>query len=1180
MQRIILLLLFVSLSVSGMAQNAIEFVQNKGQWPGDFAYKATTPSGDLYLQKGGYTINLSAQQNHDKIHDYTHGEISTPPTLNYHAYRVEFVDANMKHTFKESKPQKHYYNYFLGNDPDKWQSYIHPHLAIDYKNLYPGIDAHVYTDQQKLKYDIIVAPKANPSIVRMRYEGVDELKITNGNLLIGTSLGEMTELKPFAYQFINGERVEIPCDYKLDNNSVSFDFPKGYNPELKLTIDPVLVFSTFSGATGNNWGTTATYDQFGNYFGGGFNLSAGFPTSLGAYDTSFNGGSTTAGGGQPQDVTIIKLDATGANLRFGTYIGGTSNEQPHSLIVDTITGNLVIAGRTYSSNFPTSGNAVSTTNSGGADMFVFVIDSTGGNLVGSTYVGGNQDDGVNIDANYGLFPGLKHNYGNDARSEVILDNAGNIYVSAMTSSTNFPIAGNTVSATNSGGQDGVIFQLNQACSLMPWSTYVGGSGDDACYVLTFDKTSPNDLYVAGGTASSNFQSTNGVLHSTAQGGIDGFVMKFNATSKALVASTYIGTNAYDQVFGIQTDESNNVYIMGQTQGAYPTTAGVYSNPGSSQFITKLDANLTTILVSTVFGTGTTAFTDISPTAFLVDRCGNIYVSGWGGSLNVGNPGSTNGLPSTPATIVPPLRATTDGNDFYYFVVDNNMTNLVYAAFFGINTTGISGGEHVDGGTSRFDPNGVVYQAMCASCGVATGFPTTVGSYAPVKGSALGDCNLGAVKIDFQLQDPDADADAGGNARGCAPHTVNFVNNSSSATSYVWDFGDGSPTSSANSPSHTYTTAGIYYATLTAINPNGCTVSSDIDSIIITVLNDSIQPNFLVAKVDSCNPYSANFINTTTLNNGPPNPGTSYLWDFGDGTTFFGQTPPLHNFPAPQSYVVKLIVSDTNACNNPDSISIQVDFTTSNVLAGFQCPDSVCMPASITFTDMSTNVTTYSWTFGDGGTSAAANPTHDYTSPGTYTIKLVTENPTSCNLIDSFEKTITVLASPTVDFTYSPNPPTPNTALQFTNKSSGATSYQWDFGDGTTKTDVDPTHIYQQNGFYVVCLRGSNGSGCPDTACKTVQGNVIPLVDVPSGFSPNGDGVNDVARVLGYGIESLRFQIYNRWGELVFETNDLYKGWDGTYKGEPQEMEVYGYLLDVTFFDGSKKLKKGNITLLR
>lgn len=1171
----VLLLLFLFSAPFVHAQRAIEFVQNQGQWIEDFEYKAETPGGDIYLRKAGYTINIASQQNHDKIHAFKHGEISKAPKLNFHAYEVNFLNANKSHTFQEKKKQTHYYNYFLGSDPNNWKSKIHPNLAIDYKNLYAGIDVHMYTDQGKLKYDIILAPNANAELIKMSYKGIDGMRIEDGNLYLKTSLGEMQELKPYAYQLIDGEKLKVACDYSLKNNVVSFKFPKGYNKSHKLIIDPLLVFCSFSGSTGDNWGTTATYDKFGNYYGGGFNLATGFPTNVGAYDVTFAGGSTTSGGGQPQDVSILKFNSTGTTLRYGTYIGGTDNEQPHSLIVDSLSGNLIIAGRTYSSNFPVSATAQDGTHNGGSDLFVFVLDSTGSTMVGSTFIGGSGDDGINITPAYISLPGLKHNYGDDARSEVIVDGTGNIYVSAMTQSTNFPTTSLAHQTSNAGMQDGIIFELNQNCSNLMWSTYFGGNADDACYVLSFDKTSPNILYVAGGTASTNFPTTSGALNTSNQGAIDGFLARFDASTKALVASTYIGTNAYDQVYGVQTDDSNNVFIMGQTQGTFPTTPGVYSNPNSAQFITKLTNNLSTIQISTVFGNGSTATTDISPTAFLVDRCGNIYVSGWGGPTG-GNPGSTTGLPIT-AGATGFLQTTTDGSDFYYFVINRDMTVLVYATYFGLNSA-LVGGEHVDGGTSRFDPNGVIYQAICAACGNTAGFPTTVGAHATTNGSL--NCNLGAVKIDFQLQDPDADADAGGNTRGCVPHTVNFINNSASATGYIWDFGDGSPVSSANSPSHTYTTAGTYTASLIALNPGGCTFASDTDFIQIIVIDDSVHANFTFAKVDSCDPYTANFVNTSTFNNGPTNPGTTFSWDFGDGTTFNGPNPPLHAFPAPQSYTVTLIVSDTAACNDPDSISITVDFSTSVVLAGFQCPDSVCLPANVSFTDMSTNATTWSWNFGDGSSSTATNPTHTYTTSGQYTVRLISGNPTTCNLLDSFTKVINVLDGPTADFTYSPNPPTPNTALQFQNQSLGGRFYKWDFGDGTTTTLEHPSKIYQRDGFYTVCLRVTNEYGCTDTLCKTVRGYVIPIVDVPTGFSPNGDGTNDIVRVLGYGIETMTFKIYNRWGELVFETNDQYQGWDGTYKGEPQEMDAYGYLLDVTFFDGSKKFKKGNITLLR
>jgi gliding motility-associated-like protein len=176
--------------------------------------------------------------------------------------------------------------------------------------------------------------------------------------------------------------------------------------------------------------------------------------------------------------------------------------------------------------------------------------------------------------------------------------------------------------------------------------------------------------------------------------------------------------------------------------------------------------------------------------------------------------------------------------------------------------------------------------------------------------------------------------------------------------------------------------------------------------------------------------------------------------------------------------------------------------------------------------------------------------------------------------------LTVLPTPVADFTWTPNPPEPNTVNHFTNLSTGATKYLWDFGDGTTGTNKDELHIYDKDGTYTVCLTATNEYGCRDTTCKSVRGIVIPLVDVPSGFSPNGDGINDIVYVKGYGIEKMTFRIFNRWGEKVFESTEKAKGWDGRYKGVMQEMEAYAYTLSVEFFDGTKTNKNGNITLLK
>lgn len=1146
----------------------VEYVRNEGQWEGNFHFRGTTPNGNIYLMPGGFRIVQLETAFHD-IRQRLHND---PKALNdvfkYHVYDMAFVGANLQANLKTDKPQTHYYNYFLGQDPARWKTGIHPVLAVDYVNLYQGIDAHIYSENGHIKYDLLVSAGADAQQIEIAYAGIEGIKLDKGVLKIKTSVGENTELAPYAYQWVDGNKIEVPCQYELRNEHVRFRFPKGYNKQASLVIDPVLIFSTLTGSSADNWGFTATYDTTGNFYSGGIanNVPANFPTTPGAFQSTY-GGSGISGGGFGCDASISKFNTVGNTLLYSTYLGGIDNDQPHSMVVSP-SGELVVVGRTYSSNFPVSAGCFDNSYNGAGDMFVTRFNSTGTAILGSTYIGGSGADGENISPIYTNLLSLKHNYGDDARSEVILDDAGNILVAASTSSANFPVVAAN-QATLAGQQDGVIFVFNPVCSNLFWSTFWGGSQNDACYALTFDKSNSTILYVAGGTESSNFPVTPGTLHPNYMGGIDGFLLRFNYSTLGLVAGTFIGTNAYDQVYGVQTDDSNRVYVMGQTMGAYPVTAGVYSNPNSPQFITALNSNLNTILFSTVYGSGSTATTNISPVAFLVDKCGSVYVSGWGGPTG-GNPGTTFNMPITPGAI----QSTTDGSDFYFIVLSKFFQNLLYGSYFGQNG---GGGEHVDGGTSRFDPDGVIYQAICAACGGSQIYPTTPGAYSTTNGSA--NCNLGSLKIDFQLQNPNAQASVVGPTTGCAPLNVVFVNNSTSATNYLWQFGDGN-TSTQTAPSHIYTTAGTYTCSLIASNPNGCTASSDTAFIVIVIKADSIFPAFTVTKVDSCGPFTINIANNSTHVPGSITPGTTFVWDFGDGTSFTGANPPLHNYPGASTYTITLTMIDTTACNNPQTVTQVIDFTANVVTAAFACPDSVCMPALINFTDQSSNATTWAWTFGDGGTSSTANPSHPYAGVGTYTVYLTTGNPNTCNLTDTATKVITIFPSPVADFSWFPNPPQPNTPNSFTNLSVGATQYLWDFGDGTSDTTKNPVHVYDKDGTYNVCLTVTNQYGCIDTTCKPVRGIVIPLVDVPTGFSPNGDGKNDVVYVKGYGIDKMLFRIYNRWGEKVFESTRKQDGWNGIYKGTLQEMDVFAYTLDVTFFDGSKAFKKGNITLLK
>jgi gliding motility-associated-like protein len=340
------------------------------------------------------------------------------------------------------------------------------------------------------------------------------------------------------------------------------------------------------------------------------------------------------------------------------------------------------------------------------------------------------------------------------------------------------------------------------------------------------------------------------------------------------------------------------------------------------------------------------------------------------------------------------------------------------------------------------------------------------------------------------------------------------------------------------------------------------------------------------KAGSCNNLDFQF-NNLSVSTSPlfPFKNTSFSWDFGDGSPpeIHGMESVLHTFPAPGPYHVKLILHDTSYCNDPDVLDTLINIA-ANVKASFTTPPTGCAPYDAVFRYTGTGGLTFQWNFGDGGSSTQSNPTHTYQNPGTYTITLTVTDPNTCNVTDQTTSTIIVYDKPTANFSYSPVIPVENTPVVFLNLSSpNATRFTWLFGDGdsvnTTSRDT-VRHQYNSTGTFTACLVAYNAIGCSDSTCQAVRTLVTPALDVPNAFTPNGDPKNRVVYVRGFGIAKMRFIIWNRWGQKVFETTDRLKGWDGKLKGVLQPMDVYAYTLDVEFFDGTKTTKKGDITLIR
>lgn len=298
-------------------------------------------------------------------------------------------------------------------------------------------------------------------------------------------------------------------------------------------------------------------------------------------------------------------------------------------------------------------------------------------------------------------------------------------------------------------------------------------------------------------------------------------------------------------------------------------------------------------------------------------------------------------------------------------------------------------------------------------------------------------------------------------------------------------------------------------------------------------------------------------------------GFSYQWNLGNGTTSTLPSPVV-TYAGVGTYTVTLTVTDANGCSGT--------FTKQVVVLpnpGFRMDTSICAGQSVRLN--ASGGSSYAWSPPTGLSSFTTAST--VATPAVSTTYIVTINAgPNCVYRDTF--VINVWPAAKAGFDFKPKPPIPNTPIQFYNMSSGASNYKWTFGDGGTSSENDPSHLYTRKGSYRVCLFASSGPGCADSVCKTVEADVKIAIGVPSAFSPNGDGANDVLYVRGGGVTSFNLKIYNRWGQKVFETNDFDKGWDGTYKGQIQDIEIFAYVLTAAFIDGSNTTQKGNISLVK
>jgi hypothetical protein len=487
-----------------------------------------------------------------------------------HALALDFLGADPHVTLTAQERLSGQVNYLQGDDPANWQQGLPTHAELLYEGLWPGIDMAVRGEGGKLKYEFHLKPGSSVDQVRLGYRGSEGLSVGDGGqLLVRTSLGILKDAAPVSYQRVRGERVPVKSRYTLTGDG-SFGFAVGaYDPRYPLVIDPGLDYSTFLGGAGTDRGEGIAVRE-GRAYVTGNTESADYPTTPGAFDTSFNGS-----GGGTADAFVTKLNASGSALVYSTFLGGTSGESGSGIAVDG-EGRAYVTGSTFSVDFPTTPAALDTTFNGVFDAFVTKLNASGSALVYSTFLGGTFGD----------------------QGEAIAVREGKAYVTGFTdfptTSSDFPTTpGAFDTSFNSGTRDSFVTKLNTSGSALAYSTFLGGTtGGDAGHGIA---VRDGKAYVTGRTSSADYPTTAGAFDTSFNGGrTDAFVTKLNASGSALAYSTFLGGTSSENVDeggDIAVDGMGRAYVTGYTDSAdYPTTTDAFDttyNGGTDAFVTKL-----------------------------------------------------------------------------------------------------------------------------------------------------------------------------------------------------------------------------------------------------------------------------------------------------------------------------------------------------------------------------------------------------------------------------------------------------------------------------------------------------------------------------------------------------------------------------------------------------------------
>jgi len=658
----------------------LSFTENQGQVDSDVQFIARGDGGDMFFS--AYETTFILQKNKEQTVEKK--DVTSEPVTDESEYFVlkrQFLGTNSNLTAEGEEKLQWNTSYFIGNNPSQWHTGVPNYEKIHITNLYEGIDLVYYGDKNVLKYDLVIQPGADPSKVRFYYEGAEGYNVNNnGDLEIYTLSGTVIEKKPYSYQIIEGEKKEIDVNYKIIDknfNTVAFEV-SSYDNMYPLIIDPELEYATYLSGEGlggidvddngclyvtcstksldfpgisygyhgrtdkpsrvilvvkfnsdfnglayscliggdeQDYSYGIKADSDGNAFIIANTQSANFPVTDQAYLTE-----------RPMDLieylAVCKLNASGDSLLYSTYVG----ECTRSFMDIDNEGNVYIFGKTKYGEFPVTPEAY---DKNAKDLFLCKLNSTGTDLVYSTFFGGSETEypyGIAVDdsgyayitgvtfspdfpityGTYSDYPGFISKFDpsgselvystpidKSAPRSITIDSSGNAYITGY-ANYEFHTTPEAYKTTSSGSSDVFALKLSPSGNELLYSTFIGGktmggsvSDNEIGLCIVVDNI--GNAYITGFTSTNDFPTTSYAYDSSYGGGdYDAFICKLNPDGSELLYSTYLGGGKIDMGRGIAIDENGSVFIAGTTESwDFPITENAFDKKLKDMFVCKL-----------------------------------------------------------------------------------------------------------------------------------------------------------------------------------------------------------------------------------------------------------------------------------------------------------------------------------------------------------------------------------------------------------------------------------------------------------------------------------------------------------------------------------------------------------------------------------------------------------------